>query len=190
MPTLQIIIASTRQGRVGLPVGRWIAERAAAHGAFDVDVVDLAEVDLPLMDEPNHPRLRQYTHEHTWEWSARVDRADAFVLVTPEYNHSFPAPLKNALDHLHHEWAYKPVGIVSYGGVAAGTRAKEALEPVLGALRMSAVVESVNIPFVAQFIEDGELRPNDVMEAAADALLDELARVEAALRPLRSEVTA
>src|SRR3954452_2939609 len=119
MPTLQIIIASTRQGRVGLPVGRWIAERAAAHGAFDVDVVDLAEADLPLMDEPNHPRLRQYTHEHTWEWSARVDRADAFVLVTRESNRSSAARRKNALAHLPPERAYKPVGIVSYGGVAA-----------------------------------------------------------------------
>jgi NAD(P)H-dependent FMN reductase len=190
MPTLQIIIASTRQGRAGLPVGRWFTERAEAHGGFDVEVADLAELSLPLMDEPNHPRLRQYTHEHTWEWSARVERADAFVLVTPEYNHSFPAPLKNALDHLHHEWAYKPVGIVSYGGVAAGTRAKEALEPVLSALRMSAVVESVNIPFVAQFVEDGQVRANEVMETAADALLDELVRVEAALRPLRAGVTA
>jgi hypothetical protein len=80
--------------------------------------IDLAEVGLPLLDEPNHPRLQQYSHQHTKDWSAAVSRADAFVLVTPEYNHSFPASLKNALDHLVRDRADKPAGIVSYGGVS------------------------------------------------------------------------
>src|SRR3954464_13099564 len=123
MPTLQIIIASTRPGRVGLPVADWFVARAGAHGGFSLDVADLAVIDLPMMDEPNHPRLQRYEHQHTKDWSARVGAADAFVMITPEYNHSYNAPLKNAIDFLHKEWEYKPVGFVSYGGIAAGTRA-------------------------------------------------------------------
>lgn len=189
MPTLQIIIASTRPDRAGLPIGQWIAERAAAHGGFDVDVVDLAQLGLPFMDEPNHPRLRRYTQQHTKDWSARVQRADAFVLVTPEYNHGISAPLKNAIDYLHAEWQYKPVGFVSYGGVAAGTRAVQQTKQVVTALRMMPVVEAVPIPFFQQFIdEDGTVRANEPMEEGAVAMLDELVRVEEALRPLRAAV--
>jgi NAD(P)H-dependent FMN reductase len=189
MPRLQIIIASTRPGRVGLPIGQWVYERALSHRAFDVELVDLAELNLPFMDEPHHPRLRRYTHQHTRDWSARVDAADAFVFVTPEYNHGFNAPLKNAIDYLHHEWMYKPVGFVSYGGVAAGTRAMQMIKPVLAVLKMTPVAEAVNIPFVRQFIDDdGELHPNEVMEQAATAMLDELQRIEAVLRPLRPSV--
>src|SRR4051812_48980604 len=186
MPTLQVIIASTRPGRVGLPVADWFAARATQHGAFDLDVVDLADLALPFMDEPNHPRLQRYEHQHTKDWSARVDAADAFVFVHPEYNHSFNAPLKNALDFLHTEWAYKPVGFVSYGGIAAGTRAVQALKTPVAGLKMTPVVEAVNIPFVHQFVDENEVFvANEVLEQAADAMLDELVRVEAALRPLR-----
>jgi NAD(P)H-dependent FMN reductase len=189
MPTLQIIIASTRPDRAGLPIGQWIAERAAAHGGFDVDVVDLAQIGLPFMDEPNHPRLRRYTQQHTKNWSARVQRADAFVFVTPEYNHGISAPLKNAIDYLHAEWQYKPVGFVSYGGVAAGTRAVQQTQQVVAALRMVPVVEAVPIPFFQQFIdEDGTVRANEPMEEGVAAMLDELVRVEEALRPLRAAV--
>src|SRR4051812_15701392 len=94
-PTLLIIIASTRPGRVGLPVGEWIRDRALAHGAFNVEVADLAEINLPFMDEPHHPRLGNYVHQHTKDWSARVAAADAVIFVTPEYNYGFTAPLKN-----------------------------------------------------------------------------------------------
>jgi NAD(P)H-dependent FMN reductase len=187
MPNLTIIVASTRPGRAGLPISEWFTARAKDHGRFDVTVVDLAELRLPLLDEPNHPRLRQYTKGHTKGWSATVEAADAFVIVTPEYNYGYPASIKNAIDYLHHEWGYKPVGFVSYGGVAAGTRAVQQLKQVVTTLRMLPVFESVNIPFHAQFIdEDGALQPNEVMEQAARAMLDELARTEAALRPLRS----
>jgi NAD(P)H-dependent FMN reductase len=122
-PRLLIIIASTRPGRVGLPVGQWFHERATSHGGFEVEVADLAEWNLPFMDEPNHPRLRQYTQPHTQRWSATVDRADGFVFVMPEYNNGFNAPLKNAIDYLYQEWQYKPVGFVSYGGTSGGLRA-------------------------------------------------------------------
>jgi NAD(P)H-dependent FMN reductase len=191
MPKLQVVIASTRPGRVGLPVADWFAERARGHGGFAVEVVDLAELNLPFVDEPNHPRLRRYTQPHTKAWSARVEAADAFVFVTPEYNHGFNAPLKNALDFLHHEWQYKPAGFVSYGGVAAGTRAMQMLKPVLVGLKLSPVVEAVNVPFVRQFIDDEErFQPNEVLEQAADAMLAELLRVESALRPLRAAAAA
>src|SRR5437764_1116342 len=170
MPTLTVIVGSTRPGRAGLPIAQWFVERARAHGGFDVEVADLAEIQLPLLDEPNHPRLRQYLHQHTKDWSARIDRADAVVIVTPEYNYGYPASVKNAIDYLHAEWQDKPVGFVSYGGVAAGTRAVQQLKQVVTTLRMVPVVESVNIPFHAQFIdENGEVQPNDVMDQSAGA---------------------
>ncbi len=186
-----IVIASTRPGRVGLPVGQWFDARARAHGGFDVDLADLAEIDLPFMDEPNHPRLQQYTKEHTKKWSARVSAAEAFVFVTPEYNYGLCAPLKNAIDYLHNEWRYKPFGFVSYGGVSAGTRAVQMAKQVLSPLRMFPTAEAVSIPFVAQFIDDDdELQANDLMNQAADAMLDELVRVSAALATLRDESAA
>jgi NAD(P)H-dependent FMN reductase len=185
-PRLQIIIASTRPGRVGLPVAEWITAHAERHGAFEVEVVDLAVVNLPFLDEANHPRLQRYEHEHTREWSATVSRADAFLFVMPEYNYGFNAPLKNAIDFLHREWLYKGVGLVSYGGVSAGTRAAQMIKQVVTTLKMVPVFEAVSIPFVAQFIDDEDvLTPNEIMETSATAMLDELVRVTDALRPLR-----
>jgi NAD(P)H-dependent FMN reductase len=187
MPRLQIIIASTRPGRVGLPVSRWFEARAREHAAFDVEVVDLLELDLPFMDEPNHPRLAQYTHQHTKDWSAAVQAADAFVFVTPEYNYGFTAPLKNAIDFLHSEWQYKPVGFVSYGGVAGGTRAVQMMKQVVTTLKMTPLFEAVTIPFVAQFLDDeGEFVPNEMLEQSVKPMLDELLRVSQALAGLRA----
>jgi NAD(P)H-dependent FMN reductase len=186
-PKLMVVIASTRPGRVGLPVGRWFERHARAHGAFEIEVADLAEIKLPFMDEPNHPRLRQYTHKHTKDWSARVDTADAYAFIMPEYNFGITAPLKNAIDFLHVEWEYKPVGLVSYGGISAGTRAAQMVKQVVTTLKMMPLGEAVSIPFVARFIDDeGVLQPNEVMEQAATAMLDELVRVSEALAPLRA----
>jgi NAD(P)H-dependent FMN reductase len=189
MPRLTIIIGSTRPGRSGLPIAEWFADRARSHGGFEVDVADLAELNLPLLDEPNHPRLGRYIHQHTKHWSAIVDASDAFVIVTPEYNTGYPAPLKNAIDYLYNEWRNKPVGFVSYGGVSAGTRAVQQLKQIVTTLKLLPVVEAVSIPFHPQFIgEDRRLQPNDIMERAAAAMLDELVRVEGALRPLREPI--
>jgi NAD(P)H-dependent FMN reductase len=187
MPNLMVVIASTRPTRVGMAVGRWFVDRATQHGAFDIDLVDLAELDLPFMDEPEHPRFARYVHDHTKRWSARVKAADAFVFVTPEYNHGYNAPLKNAIDFLHHEWEYKPVGFVSYGGVAAGTRAVQQLKPVVAVLRMTPLSDAVYIPFVHQHLnQDRQFQPSDELETAATALLGALERFEGALRPLRA----
>jgi NAD(P)H-dependent FMN reductase len=182
-----IIVASTRPGRIGLPVAEWFEARALGRGGFDVDLADLKEIDLPFFDEPTHPRLQDYVHQHTKDWSARVEAADAVAIVTPEYNFGFPAPLKNALDFLSLEWNYKPVGLVTYGGVSAGTRSAQMIKQVVTTLKMMPVFEAVSIPFVAQFIgEDGSFTPNDVMEKAADAMLAELRRVSDAMAPLRA----
>lgn len=189
MPTLTVIIGSTRPGRAGQPIAEWFIEHARAHGGFDVEEADLAEVGLPLFDEPNHPRLGQYVNQHTKDWSARIDRADAVVFVTPEYNYGYPATIKNAIDYLHREWRDKPAGFVSYGGVAAGTRAVQQLKQVVTTLRMVPVMESVNIPFHATMIKDGTFQPNDVLNQAADTMLDELLRLESALHTLRTPAT-
>src|SRR4051812_49877270 len=110
------------------------------------------------MDEPNHPRLHRYEHRHMKDWSARVDAADAFVFVMPEYNFGFNAPLKNALDYLFVEWNHKPAGLVTYGGISAGTRAGQMITQVLRGLAMHPLYEAVQIPFVRQLLrEDGTL---------------------------------
>ncbi|MGP3963437.1 NADPH-dependent FMN reductase [Nonomuraea sp. 3N208] len=186
-PVLQVIVASTRPGRAGRPIAEWFHGKAVESGLFEVELIDLAEVGLPFLDEPHHPRLRQYVNAHTKEWSATVERGDAYVFVTPEYNHSFNAVLKNALDYLHHEWHNKAAGFVSYGGVSGGTRATHGLRQVTSTLKMIPVLEAVNIPFHTQFLgEDGRLHPNDIMDAAAGTMLTELARLTGALRPMRA----
>jgi NAD(P)H-dependent FMN reductase len=185
-PVLQIVIASTRPGRVGLPVAQWFEQAAIAHGGFEVEVIDLAEINLPFLDEPNHPRLRQYVHQHTKDWSAVIERGDAYVFVMPEYNFGFNAVLKNAIDFLNQEWHHKPVGFVSYGGISAGTRAVQMLKQVLTGVKLVPVFTAVNIPFVAQFLdEDKKLQPNDIMTTAATTMLDELLPLATALESLR-----
>jgi len=189
-PILTIVIGSTRPGRVGPKFAAWFRSRAIDHDGFDVELVDLAQLNLPLLDEPSHPRLRQYVHQHTIDWSRTVERSDAFVFVTPEYNFGYSAALKNAIDYLSQEWADKAVGFVSYGGVAGGTRAVQQLKQVVTALKMVPVAESVNIPFFSQFInEAGDIRPSDSMTRAADAMLDELLRITRLLRPQVAEVS-
>ncbi len=191
MPRLMIVVASTRPGRVGLPVAEWFQDHAERHGGWEIDLADLAEIDLPFMDEPNHPRLRRYEHAHTIAWSERVDAADAFVFVMPEYNHTFTAPLKNALDYLHTEWQHKPVALVSYGGISAGLRAATAIKQSLVALRLTVIPDAVTIPFVSRLIDDeGRLQANELMDQSANAILDELLSLQAALAPLRAPAAA
>jgi NAD(P)H-dependent FMN reductase len=187
MSKLEVIVASTRPGRIGRTIGQWIETEAVAHGGFDeVELVDLAEVNLPFMNEPHHPRLGRYVHQHTRDWSVKVAEADGFVFVMPEYNSGYNAELKNAIDYLHAEWQYKPVGLVSYGGVSAGTRAAQMIKQVVTGLKMTPLPEAVAVPFVNGLIGDeGTLTPNDMMCASAKTMLDELVRVAAALRPLR-----
>lgn len=185
-PKLHVIIASTRPGRGGLPVGKWFEGRARAHGAFDVTLVDLAEQRLPFLDEPEHPRLKKYANEHTKRWSAVISAADAFVFVTPEYDYGMPATLLNALQLLFAEWNYKPAGYVSYGGVSGGTRSVQMSKLVVTSLRMMPLPEAVSIPFYAKLLEDGVFKGDATQDSAAKTMLDELLRWTNALRPLRA----
>lgn len=186
-PRLHVLICSTRPGRVGETVARWFHPLAVAHSGFDVELVDLAAFNLPVFDEPHHPRLRKYEHEHTRRWSASVESADAFVFVTPEYNYGPPPSLVNALNYLVHEWACKPVGFVSYGGVSGGMRAVQAEKLAVTTFKMMPMMEAVNIPMVSQRVDDGKLRSDEILEGAAKAMLDELLRWAAALKPLRAK---
>lgn len=187
MPHLQIVIVSTRQNRKGPAVATWFEQQARASGAFDVEVVDLAEVALPLFDEPEHPRLRKYQHAHTRAWSEVVSRADAYVFVTPEYNFSPPPSLINALDYFVHEWAYKPAAFVSYGGISGGLRGVQASKLLLTSLKMVPIVEAVAIPmFTSRLDADGVFTSDATLDAAARTMLSELARWESALRVLRA----
>src|SRR5699024_8511100 len=138
---LQVIICSTRPGRMGGSVGHWFADYARAHSDFDVQVVDLAELDLPMYNEPKHPIMQQYEHEHTKNWGASVDSADAYVFVAPEYNYSPTPALVNALNYVYHEWNYKPCGFVSYGGVSGGLRAAQAARLQVTTLKMMPIPE-------------------------------------------------
>jgi NAD(P)H-dependent FMN reductase len=187
-PILLVVIASTRSGRKGPAIGHWFIEQARRHARFELDVADLGEIDLPILDEPEHPRLRKYQHDHTKAWSARVDRADAFVFVTPEYNWGPPPSLLNAIDYVVHEWAYKPLGLVSYGGVSGGMRGVQIVRQMVTGLKMVPLPEAVAIPMFTRFInaETGEFAPDEVHTGNAARMLDELLRWSQALQALRT----
>jgi len=185
MPTLSVIIASVREGRVGEPIARWFTTRAKEHGKFDVQLVDLKDVNLPLLSEPHHPRLRKYQQETTKAWSAIVGASDAFAFVTAEYNFNMPPALVNALDHLYHEWNYKACAFISYGGVSGGTRSVQMGRLMATSFKMMPMVEAVNIPFVTQLMENGVFKNNETHDKAATVVLDELLRWTDALKPLR-----
>lgn len=184
---LHVVVTSTRPGRVGLPIGTWFFDHARKHGRFDCALVDLKELNLPLLDEPTHPRLKQYEQAHTKAWSEIVHAADAFVFVTPEYNFSSPPSLINALDYLFHEWHYKPAAFVSYGGASGGLRSVQMSKLVLTALKMMPIPEAVHVPFFANHVKDGVFTPTEAMEKSATATLDELHEWATALAPMRSK---
>lgn len=186
MLRLKIIIASTRTGRKGPAVAKWITDLATADQRFAVAVLDLATINLPMMDEEQHPRLQQYAHQHTKDWSARIADADAFIFVMPEYNFGYTAPLKNALDYLFNEWAHKPVGLVSYGGISGGMRAVQLLKPVLVALRLTPAGD-VPIPFFNKLIDaDGVFKPTDELAKSSAGMLNGLAKWSPVLAQLRA----
>jgi NAD(P)H-dependent FMN reductase len=184
--SLKIIIASTRPGRKGPAVAAWVNEICRQHTSFHVELIDLAVVNLPFLDEPEHPRLQHYTHDHTKQWSKMIDPADAFVVVTCEYNFGYPASLKNALDFLYKEWNYKPVAFVSYGGIAGGTRSVQQLKQVVTAQKMMPLAESVNIPFFTKHIDAaGNFTADEQLNKSLNEMLGELLKWTGALKPLR-----
>ncbi|MGW2353306.1 GNAT family N-acetyltransferase [Actinacidiphila glaucinigra] len=182
-----VLVCSTRPGALGPAIGQWLVDtlmpRAAELGAELVPVA-LADLGLPFLDEEEHPSSGVYRHEHTRRWSALVDAADGFVAVTPEYNYGMPATLKNALDYLSREWAWKPIGFVSYGNTSAGTRSVQHAKQVVSTLRLVPLGATVAIR-IADATEHGRVRPTAPLGAAAVRVLDELVRLAHALRPMR-----
>jgi len=183
---LKVITGSTRPGRVGPTIAKWAVRAAEAHGGFDVESVDLAEINLPLLDEAAHPAAQKYTHEHTKRWSSIIGDADAFVFVTPEYDYFAPASLVNAIQALYREWNYKPAGIISYGGISGGLRAAQTLRDLLANVSVMPLPQVVPVPFFSEFIgEDKVFTPNDKISEGTTGMLTELTKWATALKTIR-----
>ncbi|BCW89425.1 hypothetical protein sos41_25880 [Alphaproteobacteria bacterium SO-S41] len=183
---LNVVTTSTRPGRAGPKVSEWFANFATTLGNFEVELVDLASFNLPLLDEAKHPVLQQYAHEHTKAWAASCASADAFVFVTPEYDYFPPATLVNALQCLSREWAHKACGFVGYGGVSGAMRAVQAVKPLVTTLNMMPMVGLVTLPMFSTLIgEDGKLTSNALIDKSATDMLNELHRWATALRTIR-----
>ncbi|MEU5909089.1 bifunctional NAD(P)H-dependent oxidoreductase/GNAT family N-acetyltransferase [Micromonospora sp. NPDC047527] len=184
-----VIVASTRPGRLGPAIADWFVQAtlpAATRAGVTVDTADLADIGLPLLDEPEHPSSGVYAHEHTRAWSRRVAAADAFVVVTPEYNYAMPAALKNAFDFLYHEWAWKPVAFVSYGNTSAGTRSVQMAKQVVTTLKMMPIGATVALR-IADSTRNGQVLQSAGLDETARRMLRELTRVASAMRSLRTE---
>jgi NAD(P)H-dependent FMN reductase len=189
MLKLGIVTGSTRPGRNNEAVANWVYSVAKEREDAEFELVDIASYHLPLLDEPMPPVFSQYSHEHTKAWSDKIASFDAYVLVTPEYNHSFPAPLKEAVDAHYTQWQAKPVGFVSYGGIGGGLRAVEQLRLVFAELHAMTVRDSVSFHGAwSCFDEDGAPHDPTVVEGAAKGMLDQLEWWGRALRTAREAV--
>ncbi|MGO4449344.1 NADPH-dependent FMN reductase [Phyllobacterium sp. TAF24] len=186
-PKLNIVQVSTRPGRAGSPVAKWFHDFVKQDGQFEPVLIDLADLNLPIFDEPNHPRAKKYEHAHTKKWSTLIDAGEAVVFVTPEYDFFAPPSLTNAIIYLWQEWNYKPVGFVSYGGMSGGLRSVESVKGLLAGLRTVPIPEGVAIPAFQQFINDeGEFQANELVVTSANTMIGELLKWSNALKPLRA----
>ena len=189
MTKIGIILGSTRPGRNGEQVARWVYDIASRRSDAEFEIVDLADYPLPHLDEPVPPSLGQYQNEHTKQWAAKIGSFDGYVIVTPEYNHSTSGVLKNAIDYLYAEWNNKAVGFVSYGSVG-GARAVEHLRLIAGELQMADVRQQVTLSLMTEFENFSAFKPGDYNLPAVDTLLDQVVAWSAALAPLREAVPA
>jgi NAD(P)H-dependent FMN reductase len=180
-----VILGSTRPGRRGETVARWVMDIASRRRAAEFRLIDLADYPLPHLDEPLPPSMGQYQNAHTHEWAATIAPCDGFIMVTPEYNHSTSGVLKNAIDYLETEWNDKALGIVSYGAVG-GARAAEHLRLVAGALKMADVRTNVALSLFTDFVNFSEFAPGDHQAQALETLVDEVIAWSSALAPLRA----
>jgi len=188
MLKVAIIIGSTPPGRNGVAVARWVYDIAARRGDASFEVVDIADFDLPLLDEPFPPIMNQYSKPHTRAWAAKIGAFDAFVFVAPEYNHSMSGALKNAIDFLYREWNDKAAGFVGYGG-AGGTRAVEQLRLVMGEIKVADVRAQVALSMYDDFENFATFKPRAQQESAVTAMLDDLVAWGRALQAVRARVT-
>jgi NAD(P)H-dependent FMN reductase len=181
---IAIILGSTRPGRNGEAVARWVLERAQQRGDADYELVDIGQFALPLLDEPIPPSRHQYSKPHTVAWANKIAGFDGFVFVTPEYNHSTSGALKNALDFLYVEWNNKAAGFVSYGS-AGGTRAVEHLRLIMGELQVADVRSQVALSLFTDFENFKTFKPAALHDNSLKAMLDQLLAWSGALRRLR-----
>lgn len=185
---LNVIVGSTRPGRRGLAVGRWLADHAAGLDLFQVELVDLASFNLPLLDEAAHPLMQRYEHAHTRAWAQSVASADAYVFVTPEYNYFPPASLVNALQVVMREWNRKVAGVLSYGGISGGLRSAQQLRLLIASTNMHSLPQVVPVPGVPDRIDEasGSFTPADATVDGSTAMLQELHAWAGALKALRA----
>ena len=188
MLNVGIIIGSTRPGRKAEVVARWVYDIAAKRGDASFEVVDIADFDLPLLDEAVPPSMNQYSKPHTKAWAAKIATFDAFVFVTPEYNHSISGALKNAIDFLFREWNDKAAVFVGYGGVG-GVRAVEQLRLVMGEIKIADVRAQVALSLFTDFENFTTFKPAPQQTAAVNAMLDDLVAWGEALRMMRMQRT-
>jgi len=184
MLRVAIIVGSTRPGRKGEAVARWVYEIASSRSDAEFELVDIQDYDLPLLDEPLSAIFGQYANDHTKAWSAKIASFDAFVFVTPEYNHGTSGALKNAIDYLYREWNNKAAGFVSYGG-AGGTRAVESLRLVMGELMVADVRAQVALSLFTDFENFSVFKPASHHEKSVHHVLDQVIAWGGALRALR-----
>jgi NAD(P)H-dependent FMN reductase len=186
MLRIAIIIGSTRPGRKGEAVAKWAYDIARKRTDAEFELVDIAEFNLPLLDEPMPPMFGQYSREHTRVWSAKIASFDGYVFVTPEYNHATSGALKNAIDFLYSEWVNKAAGFVAYGGTS-GARAVENLRLIMGELQIATVRAQVGLSMFTDFENFSAFKPNPAQEKAVHAMLDQVIAWSGALKPLREK---
>jgi len=189
IPLIKIILGSTRPERFGEQPARWIADLAKDHPGARFELIDLKEIDLPLLDEPVPALYGQYSQPHTKAWAELIEEADGFIFVTPEYNSGVPAAFKNAIDYLAAEWRYKPVAFVSYGAVGGGILAVNNWRQIFAYLSVFGLSDHVLFrEYYRHLDEMGKLSPTEEQIADAHKLLDNIIFWSAKLRPLRHEL--
>ena len=181
---IAIIIGSTRPGRNGEAVSRWIYDLAKQRDDAEYELVDIKDYNLPLLDEPIPPSMGQYSKEHTKVWATKIDSFDAYVFVTPEYNHGISGALKNAIDFLFKEWNNKVAGFVSYGS-AGGVRAVEHLRLVMAEVKVATVRAQVQLSLFTDFENFSIFKPHKIHEKSANNMLDEVIAWASAMKTLR-----
>lgn len=181
-----IIIGSTRPNRNSEAVSKWIYEIAKRRSDVDFELIDILDYNLPLLDEPIPPSMGQYSKEHTKRWSEKINSFDAFVFVTPEYNHSFSGALKNAIDFLYKEWNNKVAGFVSFGS-AGGVRAVEQLRLVMAEVKVATVRAQVYLSLFTDFESYSTFKPASFHENSANTMLDEVIDWGVALKTVRTK---
>ncbi len=179
-----IIIGSTRPGRNGEAVSRWIYEIARSRDDAEYELVDIKDYNLPLLDEPIPPSMGQYSNQHTKIWSKKIDSFDAYVFVTPEYNHGTSGALKNAIDYLFKEWNNKVAGFVSYGS-AGGVRAVESLRLVMAEVKVATVRAQVQFSLFTDFENFSSFKPHEIHMKSTNNMLDEVIAWASAMKTLR-----